>query len=1131
MKGMLNWLLRRKKSNKTSSSEAETFKKEEVKVSKRFAEIDPLKLTRYYRLTLKEADLVAPDFRNAKDFISVPFCADDDQPSIKSGRLSSQDTETLFEVYRSTHGCLPKGKNEGISVQISLATFYDASVAHGAYHSLLVLPARLSRSGILAPDGENWPWVNIERLHRAGIPDEELMIGGEDALRRFWSFIDRDGAEFRSQGREWEDHLKYAAKMFEFVAGKKLDIWARRKNSDLNRLSGEDESETESKIIIDSCYITQNERIVASGNIQKLYRYLEGEDSLPSLYCHLLSIAEGVRTLGSEALAGEIATCFTGTMGDEFPLTDSQRIAVRGFFEDAKGGVTAVSGPPGTGKTTMLQAIVASTLVNHALKEADPPVIVGTSTNNQAVTNIIDSFASVGKDNPTIWEHRWIIEAPKDYDRKIDLTEPLKSLAVYCPSGQKAREAQRKGYLTEICYGKNGAYTLYSDPDYSEQALRKYLEFANDAFGERFGDAKKVGKAVHERLKRINENCNALVAAFKRRLNGSGSSSDIRERVCALAKMNALGSVEEQVSSNLSKFDALIGKAHPGMGCKQIMDELDGLLDTTVRYTQFWLAVHYYEARWVGHEEDNSYLLPDELKKSTPAVMNEYWRQAAALTPCFVMTEFQIPRWMKLCTKEKGQHYDLERVDLLIVDEAGQVDTCVGAAAFSLAKRAIVVGDDRQLSPIWSMEAETDKQKIIGMGFGDDTWNVLEGHGLTCSNPSSLMRAASFASRWNYGPDKKGETLPGLFLAEHFRCHPLIINYCNKLLYGGMLKPRRPMPTSVIQRLNRLSAEGEQLDGEPEKSNRDDGADDNGHLKAYKLSGLVDNPLLFVAVEGSESQRVGNSRKNVAEAQAIAAWIAENGRLLTGIYGKKLGETVAVVTPFASQARCISQEIAKEIGSNAARSVTVGTAHRLQGAERPVVLFSCVYGDNDASASFINDTPELMNVAVSRAKDLFVIFGSQARWKDRGKVFRVVHKLATRCDGKFVLSEGEQAIRASASIREKTDGGLIVSCREANYESESLKPSFQIQRKHYLKIPFDENEEAKKLGARWDKEERLWFTMADADSEIYNRWSTYLNIPFDENEEANKLGARWDWRKKRWYAPPDRNLRDFRRWW
>jgi len=41
---------------------------------------------------------------------------------------------------------------------------------------------------------------------------------------------------------------------------------------------------------------------------------------------------------------------------------------------------------------------------------------------------------------------------------------------------------------------------------------------------------------------------------------------------------------------------------------------------------------------------------------------------------------------------------------------------------------------------------------------------------------------------------------------------------------------------------------------------------------------------------------------------------------------------------------------------------------------------------------------------------------------------------------------------------------------------------------------------------------------------------TYLNCPFDEKDQAKALGARWDAAKKRWYVEDAKDLGPFARW-
>lgn len=58
----------------------------------------------------------------------------------------------------------------------------------------------------------------------------------------------------------------------------------------------------------------------------------------------------------------------------------------------------------------------------------------------------------------------------------------------------------------------------------------------------------------------------------------------------------------------------------------------------------------------------------------------------------------------------------------------------------------------------------------------------------------------------------------------------------------------------------------------------------------------------------------------------------------------------------------------------------MGTVHALQGAERPIIIFSPTY-DRDTPPSFIEGNRSLLNVAISRAKDSFVIIGAMEHFE------------------------------------------------------------------------------------------------------------------------------------------------------
>ncbi|GAA6169020.1 DEAD/DEAH box helicase [Sessilibacter corallicola] len=183
----------------------------------------------------------------------------------------------------------------------------------------------------------------------------------------------------------------------------------------------------------------------------------------------------------------------------------------------------------------------------------------------------------------------------------------------------------------------------------------------------------------------------------------------------------------------------------------------------------------------------------------------------------------------------------------------------------------------------------------------------------------------------------------GLYLTEHRRCYNDIIKYCNKLVYKGVLDALRGDPKTIVPW---------------------------GTMSFYEVF--------------SPSQSLGGSRANSGEAKAIVQWLSDereaildyarqqDKKLIQLSDAEVLKKSVGIVTPFSKQAKVI-EKLLKQQGI---RGLTVGTVHKLQGDECLLVLFSSVYGENNkASGKFYDRGSNMLNVAVSRAKDSFVVFG------------------------------------------------------------------------------------------------------------------------------------------------------------
>lgn len=112
------------------------------------------------------------------------------------------------------------------------------------------------------------------------------------------------------------------------------------------------------------------------------------------------------------------------------------------------------------------------------------------------------------------------------------------------------------------------------------------------------------------------------------------------------------------------------------------------------------------------------------------------------------------------------------RFNVIIIDEASQADVCALAIAY-MAKKLIVVGDDKQVSPM-AVGVETEKiNALIQMHIN----GVIPNAHLYTPNTSLYDVAAM--------------TFQPLMLREHFRCVPEIIGFSNNLSYDFKIKPLR----------------------------------------------------------------------------------------------------------------------------------------------------------------------------------------------------------------------------------------------------------------------------------------------------------------------------------------------------
>lgn len=125
------------------------------------------------------------------------------------------------------------------------------------------------------------------------------------------------------------------------------------------------------------------------------------------------------------------------------------------------------------------------------------------------------------------------------------------------------------------------------------------------------------------------------------------------------------------------------------------------------------------------------------------------------------------------------------RFDVVIIDEASQCDV-MGLIAFYLGKKVVVVGDEKQVSPLAIGQKSAFVNNLINSNLQGIPFNQLY-DGTTSVYDLARMCAGG-----------------KICLLEHFRCAPEIIQFSNGLCYDSKIEPLRD-PGSILLKPNVIS--------------------------------------------------------------------------------------------------------------------------------------------------------------------------------------------------------------------------------------------------------------------------------------------------------------------------------------
>ncbi len=538
--------------------------------------------------------------------------------------------------------------------------------------------------------------------------------------------------------------------------------------------------------------------------------------------------------------------------------------SIETVLKSKNGQLTAVHGPPGTGKTSLLQFVIASEIVNSVCNAASRPTLTTIcSTNNQAVTNAVKSLDLNAED-------RWI---------KTEV-----GLGLYIPASAEGVS------IPNITLNKSPkSNKVYVNGD----LLEPFLQWDQFSYIK-----KKFIDTAHENL---DLKANASLEDIAGKLKKNVQSYQLRVRISSY-KTKIKSIFKKGILSFLGRNDFNYYTA---------LKEGDWDKRLRMMKSAFADALHYWEARFL-EEIEAQFIHQGRNKKLAFQSSRHAIETLSMLTPFVGMTLHQLAKHFGGINNPQAA---IGSIGLLILDEAGQICPETGFFSLMLAKKALIVGDSMQLEPIHAISEKED----VRIAKGIHIQNAFK------SSQGNFMDLADASADYN------------ICLLEHYRCHPDIISISNELCYEDKLIPQ---------------------------TNADHG---------------LYPPLSFLDVYGVCQRDSSGSLRNNDESNTIIAWIVHEKQKIETYYEKTIGQVIAVVTPFKKQA----DNIRIGLEEKGIHGVVVGTVHKLQGAEFPIVVFAPTYSIEYVRSSlekkghlmFFDVSPRMINVAVSRAQKSFIYMG------------------------------------------------------------------------------------------------------------------------------------------------------------
>ncbi|RDU72846.1 DNA helicase [Helicobacter anseris] len=431
-----------------------------------------------------------------------------------------------------------------------------------------------------------------------------------------------------------------------------------------------------------------------------------------------------------------------------FGFNISQKYAVNNAITNP---ISIIQGPPGTGKTQTILNIIA----NAILRDCN---VAAVSNNNSAIQNIEEKLQKYSLD--------FFVAKLGNYSNKTAFIENQKQIP-----NIKDWHCSKKEWEKHIRNLKK----IYQDLDkkllqQNQLSLLKQNLTSIKIEKQHFEDYCALNKAKTKinLLNQIKHSNTLLKLLLFFEFFDDKKSSNFKIKTLYILSFLTFWNKEKNLFYKLLiknpriKIDTLIARVKNrfyALKYMEVSNEIKNLEQKLKKFdfkskmqesTDLSMKIFYAKLHQKYSSQQRKHYKIEDLKSQANSFLQDY--------PLVLSTTHSI---FSSLSKEISYDY-------LIIDEASQVDLCTGSLALNCAKKAVIVGDLKQLPNIVSSDVYEEIKKI-----SDD---------LKIKDFYRYEKHSFLSSMIALFPQ-----IPMTLLKEHYRCHPKIINFCNQKFYENQL--------------------------------------------------------------------------------------------------------------------------------------------------------------------------------------------------------------------------------------------------------------------------------------------------------------------------------------------------------